>query len=316
MTIIKKEKGKNGVMQYVVKKDLTDEQTDALNGKMLTNRMFKDIIDHDCDVYTEDGDMLLRFRKNVLPQHNVKEFYDNVIDFAHHTTGLRGAESGSDVKDMKYNPRIKSNIYGYFDTWTVFQKHMFKILKIKPPSPVRVTRFTADYPEKWKKMIPLIQNIDQMYKKLAPKNYKFQKKCADETAYHIADTAFTTMTTNVTTQMGAHRDSNNLKESFGNLVVIEKGKYEGGYTGFPQYKVAVDVRTGDFLAMNINELHANTPIKLKTSDAERLSIVCYLRQGIWEKSKGTTLEDVKKNQAKMKRVIERYNKKIHSQKEE
>jgi hypothetical protein len=162
-------------------------------------------------------------------------------------------------------------------------------------------------------MIPLIKNIDQMYKKLVPTKYKFQKKCADETAYHIADTAFTTLTTNLNTQMGIHKDSNNLKESFGNLVVIEKGKYEGGYTGFPQYGIAVDVRTGDFLAMNtVDHWHGVTPIILKTPDAERLSIVCYLRQGVWENTIGSKSEDIKNNQTKINTILEKYNKKIHS----
>lgn len=308
MTIIKREK-RDGVIVYTLRKDLTDAQTAALEGKHLTTRHFKDKIDHDCDVYTEDGQLLMKFRKGILPQHNVDNFYDNVIDFAHNVTGARGAESGSDVKDIRFNKRIASNVYGYFDKWTIFQKHMFKTLKIKPPFPVRVTRFTTEFPDKWAKMVPLIQNIDKLYKKLVPGPYRFQRKCADETAYKIPGTAFTTITTNLNTQMGAHHDSGNLKESFGNLVVIEKGKYEGGYTVFPQYKVAADVRTGDFLAMNIHLLHAVTAIKPKTEGAERLSIVCYLRQGVWEKSKGTTSEDVKKNISTMQRIIKRFGKK-------
>lgn len=314
MTIIKKELGKNGVMKYIVRKDLTDEQTEAMNGKYCTRRTFKDIINHDADVYTEDGEMLLRFRKNVLPQNNVQVFYDNVISFANHTTGARGACSAGEVKDISVNKRIKSNIYGYFDHYTIFQKHMFKTLNIKPPFKVRVTRFTADYPDKWSKMIPLIKNIDTQYKKLAPKHYKFQRKCADETAFRIPGTAFTTITTNVTTQMGCHRDSGNLKESFGNLVVIEKGKYEGGYLGYPQYKIGVDVRTGDFLACDIHQIHGNTPILKKSEDAERLSIVCYLRQGVWENSRGSTEKDVIHNLDTMRGVVEKYNKKINSTK--
>jgi len=312
MTIIKKEI-KNGLPIYTVKKDMNDEKAALLNGKKCTNKMFKTIIDHDCDVYTEDGKMLLRFRKNVLPQHNIDEFYENVINFAHHKTGCRGAESAATVKHVNFNKPIMSNVYGYFDTWTIFQKHIFKTLKIKPPFSVRVTRFLNEHPDKWQKMIPLIKNIDQMYKKLMPREYKIQRKCADETAFKIPDTSFTTMTTNLTTQMGIHRDSNNLKDSFGNLVVIEKGKYEGGYTGFPQFKVAVDVRTGDYLAMNtVDHWHGVTPIKLKTPDAERLSVVCYLRQGVWENSKGSTTKDIKHNQETMQKILERYNKKIHS----
>jgi hypothetical protein len=311
MTIInKKRDAKNKVMIYTVKKDLTDEQTLKLNGTLCTNRSYKDLIDHDADVYTVDGELLLRFRKKILPQKNVDSFYENVIDFAHHSTATRGAESGSDIKDVKYNKKIKSNIYGYFDKWTIFQKHIFKVLKIKPPFPVRVTRFTTEFPQKMEKTIPLINNIDQLYKKLVPDSYKIQKRCAMQTAYRIGDTAFTTFTTNVSTQMGLHKDSGNLKESFGNLVVIEKGSYEGCYTCYPQYKVAVDIRNGDFVAMNIHNLHGNTPIKFTSPDGQRLSIVCYLRQGIWEKSKGSTKADVERNISTMRRIIKRYGVKV------
>ena len=305
MTIIEKKKI-NGVMVYKVKADLTDEETQAMNGKLCTDRTYKDIIDHDADVYTQDGHLLLRFRKNVLPQNNVDVFYKNVIGFANTTTAARGACSGSKVKQIDLNKKIKSNVYGFFDRWTVFHKHMFKTLGIKPPFPVRVTRFTTEFPDKWAKMIPLIKNIDDMYKKLVPDSYKFQRACANETAFRIPDTAFTTITTNITTQMGCHRDSGNLKEAFGNLVVIEKGKYDGGYTGFPKYKVAVDVRTGDFLAMDVHELHGNTPIRLKSKDAERLSIVCYLRQGIWEKTKGSKPEDVQKVLRTTRRITAKF----------
>ena len=75
-----------------------------------------------------------------------------------------------------------------------------------------------------------------------------------------------------------------LKEGFGNLVVLEEkeGQYEGGCTGFPQFKVGVDCRHGDFLAMDVHEWHGNLPIQLKTPDAIRLSVVCYLRTNIFK----------------------------------
>lgn len=316
MTIVKTEVGKNGVKVYTVRKDLTDEETAAIEGKHVTNRHIKNVIDHDCDVYTEDGKLLMKFRKDALPRRNIDAFYDNVIDFAHHFTTARGAESAGDIKDIKYNKRIASNVYGYFDKWTIFHRHVFKTLGIKPPFPVRVTSFTSEFPEKWQKMIPLIRDIDRQYRKLVPMPYKFQRRCAEETAYRIADTAFTTITTNLNTQMGCHRDSGNLKESFGNLAVIERGEYEGGYTVFPQYKVAANVRTGDFLAMNVHVLHGVTAIKPKTDGAQRLSIVCYLRQGVWEKSKGSKPEDVERNIKTMKRVLARFAKKREAMKPE
>ena len=44
-------------------------------------------------------------------------------------------------------------------------------------------------------------------------------------------------------------------EGFGNLIVIEDGKYEGSETCFPQYGIGVDVRQNDIL--NVHEWHAN-----------------------------------------------------------
>lgn len=306
--IVKKEKI-NDIMIYHVKKDFSDEKAELMMGKYTTARHFNTIIDHDADVYdSETGDIILKFRKKVLNQRYVDDFYENIIKFAHLKSGLRGAVSGSEIKTAAKNNKIASNIIGYFDSYTIFQKYIFKTLGIKPPSPVRLTRFTKDFPEKWEKCIPLIKDIDRMYKKLAPKEYKYQKSCADQTSFKIPDTAFSTVTTNLTYHTAVHKDSNNLKGTLGNLVVIEKGKYTGGYTGFPQYKTAVDVRTGDFLLMNIHMPHSNTPIKKLTPDAERLSLVSYLREGIYENSKGSTLADVEKNKKKMESILKRFNK--------
>ena len=53
------------------------------------------------------------------------------------------------------------------------------------------------------------------------------------------------------------------KENNKVLVVLEKGNYKGGCTGFPQFGVCVDVRQGDFLGMDVHEWHCNTKIKGK-----------------------------------------------------
>ena len=78
-------------------------------------------------------------------------------------------------------------------------------------------------------------------------------------------------------------------ESF---VVIERGdKYEGAYTGFPQYGVGVDVRTGDFLAMDVHQVHGNTPKSPDTDNSIRLSLVNYLREKIVTRCKDQPLYD-------------------------
>ena len=92
-----------------------------------------------------------------------------------------------------------------------------------------------------------------------------------------------------------HTDKGDDAEGFGNLVVIENGKYEGAETCFPQYGIGVDVRTGDMLFMNVHEMHGNLPMKLIDKDARRLSIVCYLREKLWKRTRGKNAAFVKKH---------------------
>ena len=134
----------------------------------------------------------------------------------------------------------------------------------------------------------MIKEIDDYYKKFVPNCYSKQRKKADQTYFKIMDTSFTTVTTNVNFQTTIHTDRGDDPEGFGNLVVIEKGKYSGGETCLPQYGIAINVRTGDILFMNVHEWHGNLPIKPESKDVIRLSIVCYLRYKLWEKTKNKT----------------------------
>ena len=65
-------------------------------------------------------------------------------------------------------------------------------------------------------------------------------------------------------------------------MLSNNGKYTGGYLVFPEYRVAVNVRPGDLLLVNNHEIiHGNTPIETY-DDGERISLVCYLREGMLE----------------------------------
>ena len=107
--IIKKEKQGN-VTIYTVDKNMTDEQADNLQDKRVTPGMIDYIIEHNADVYTADGKLLLRFRKNILPQKHIDDFYTNIISFARRTSSNRGSTSGSKIKDLAHNPKIMTNI--------------------------------------------------------------------------------------------------------------------------------------------------------------------------------------------------------------
>ena len=306
--MIEKKEKKGNITIYYVKKD--DVKLSNLLDKKLKTTDINTIITNDADVYTIDGKLLLRFRKNKLNKEIVQDFYDNVIKFAKTPTTTRGSSSGSKKKNIYDNPKIMTNIIGYFDKLSPRQKFMFKQNGQKiPKMTVRETRFLQDYPDKFKKLIPLIKEIDNYYEQYVPENYGKQKKKANQTPYRIANTAFTTLTTNINYQTAVHKDKGDDAEGFGNLTVIENGKYKGGEICFPQYGIGVDLRTYDVIYMNVHEPHGNLPIKLESPDAMRLSIVCYLRKNIWDQTKGKTKKFMEQHNKTMKNMRKKYIKK-------
>jgi len=269
-----------------VEKKRTDEEMDKIRNTFLKRDMIDKIIKKDTDVYTKDGRLLCIFRKKKLT--GGQEFYENIATFMKkHPTTNRGSTSGATKFNVKDNPKVYSTITGYFDRWSPKQKYLFKKLGMKTPLEVRETLFLTEHPDKFKKMIPYISKIDSLYKKLLPVQYKKQYSKAKETHFKIGNTSFTTMTTNINFQTTIHKDTGDDEEGFGNLAVIERGKYTGGETCFPQYGFGIDVREGDILFMDVHEWHANLPIVYE-KDAERMSVVCYLRKKVWERTRNKT----------------------------
>jgi hypothetical protein len=172
--------------------------------------------------------------------------------------------------------------------------------------PCRLTSYTQLYFKQYNAGIPYIEKIDDLFKKLVPDRYKVQyNRAKGNPAFQIADTSFSSVTINRNFRTGLHQDAGDLREGFGNLSVIERGKYKGGYTIFPRYKVGVNLRTGDFVAMDVHEWHCNTELfetaedkafnkklsKIHNDDEKtgtlggdkpftRISFVCYLREKI------------------------------------
>jgi len=276
---------KDNIAIYNVKPILNENDFVKLQNTRIKPQQIKLIIDHDADVYTDSGELLLKFRKNKISSDHTTLFYDNVISHALNKTSNRGSTTGSTSKNVSDNDPTMTNIFGFFDTLSPKQKWLIKQKKLKNILSVRQTRFNMDHPQKYENALPLIRKIDKLYKEYIPKKYKLQRKKADETPFKIDNTAFTTITTNVNFQTTIHKDKGDDAEGFGNLSVIERGEYTGGETCFPKYGVGVNVKTGDILFMDVHEWHANLPIKLKTKDAKRLSIVCYLRHNIWKNTK-------------------------------
>jgi len=329
---------KKDVKKVVVKAKLSDEEIKEKKGKYFTEKDIDKVYDEDIDVYVEKHgkeELLAKFRKNVIPKDIIQVGWDAFYETAV-ATRTRGAAAGPiDVKSTywkkrkpietkgwstryinkgkrtatRVNNNVFSSILGYFESSPIFRKN-----------PCRLTNYTRRFFSNYKRGIPFIKELNACFKALTPDEYKLQLERAKKNPYYrIDDTAFSSITINRNFRTGLHMDDGDYRGGFGNLSVIERGKYSGGYTMFPQYKIGFDVRTGDYLAMNVHEYHCNTEITetaeqkkyneslpdIHFDDAStgtlgsnkkytRISFVCYLREKLIDCKKSETLKYYKK----------------------
>lgn len=310
-----------------INKLYTDDEFKERKGTWITDDDIKyPIINTDHDIYWMDGDkerLLCKFRKNVIENDLIKLGWDSYKDLAKASRG-RGSAAGpidatndywknktvaetskwatkyitsnGNVSKMRVNNQVASNPIGFFEST--------KTLGINQPC--RLTHFTRTNYEKYNNGLPFIQKINSLFNELIPDHYKQQlDRALLKPRYRINDTCFSTVTINRNFRTAIHKDAGDYKNGFGNLTVIEEGYYHGGYTVFPQFGIAVDLRTTDFLAMDVHQWHGNTELYETEEDIlknagivssfkdnpkvgtaglckkyTRLSFVCYLREKI------------------------------------
>lgn len=313
----------SGVEIICVREVMSAESAESLKGSYQGADCCDMIFTSNVDVHVINDDgtkrLLAKFRKNLIPAETVQVGWDNFHKLAKQSL-MRGAAagpidiSGAYFKDknlietksfstsykktdgshsnMRINNPVASSIVGYMDSG-----------KLANQQPCRLTSLSSKHFDNYYRGLQFIEAVDAAYKLLIPDKYKLQKAHADlKPNYRINNTAFSTVTINKNFRTGCHRDAGDFKDGFGNLTVIERGEYNGGYTIFPQYGVGFDVRTGDVLLMDVHELHCNTELFETPEQAEnnsklpkifknsklvgdtpnftRLSFVCYLRAGL------------------------------------
>jgi len=321
------------VKTLFVKNLYTDKQIKEMEGKWITEGDIKfPIIKEDTDVYYKYIDksnniestgwkLLLKFRKNVIDNDLIDIGWKSYKDLAKASRG-RGASAGPinvsgtywskrDLVDtnkwstsymvngkkskMKVNNQVASNPVGFYESSNNFSK-----------LPCRLTHFTRTNFDKYNNGLPFIKKIDSLFQELIPCAHQRQLNRANlRDKFKIPNTSFSTVTINRNFRTALHKDAGDFKGGFGNLTVIERGKYHGGYTVFPQYGIGIDLRNNDFVAMDVHQWHSNTAIyetdedkktnDLLTNDYKdnpnigtegiytkytRLSFVCYLREKI------------------------------------
>lgn len=213
--------------------------------------------------------LLCTIHRQVIPLPLCKTATECYMRVAQRGSTNRGVAAGAKQRDRShasYEKGIHSNsgVMGYID-----HTHYNR--------PCRLTAYSQNHFEEYKRGLPFIQAISQCFAEAVPDAFARQHREAQKTRFHIEGTAFSTVTVNYNFRTAVHRDAGDFEEGFGNLVVCQEGM-EGGWLLFPRYRVAVVLETGDFMAMDVHEWHCNSPLHAtQQTDSYRLSFVCYLR---------------------------------------
>ena len=323
---------KKSVKEVIVKPAMTDEEIKAKEGKYFDEDDVDKIYKEDVDIYTIGADgkkkLLAKLRKQVIDPEIIKTGWEGFWITAAPSRN-RGAAAGPiDVNGKYWQKRSPTHISGHFATAgkmrvnnNVFSSvlgyfNATPFMKL----PCRLTSYTMRFWKYYNHGLPFIRAIDSCFKTLVPDRYEEQRKAAaQKPLLHITGTSFSSVTINRNFRTALHKDAGDFRDGYGNLSVIERGSYHGGYTLFPQYRIGFDIRTGDFLAMDVHEWHCNTELyetaedkkankdlpKIHKDDPEtgtlgsdqsysRVSFVCYLREKLRQCNDAQTRKYFKK----------------------
>lgn len=287
----------------VMEPRLTNRQAGALAGRLLDESSYNVLIGGNLAVYKPNGDLLVMYRRDILPANLCQAAYRSLRHAAAPTKN-RGMAAGIEANEafqkqvatrygLKaeskgrgrfrqpkqdgtlsrniYAPTVNSGIVGYFDR------------SARTPY-CRQTAFIISKGDRWAKALPFVRAVSKAFRDHVPERYGAQQAFIDQTSddFIIPGTVFTTITVNKNWQTAVHKDQGDLKQGCGVMAVLNAGTYEGCYLCFPQYRVAVDMRLGGVCFADVHEWHGNTPIVGKPGRFERISCVFYYRARMYE----------------------------------
>jgi hypothetical protein len=146
------------------------------------------------------------------------------------------------------------------------------------------TSMAQEHPKQHAIICQYGQQISALYSDFTPETYSRHKavmraKVLDEWA--IKDSPFTSGIVNKNNPLKYHFDSGNFEGVY-SLMLGFKKDIEGGYLSIPDYDVGAEIANNSVFMFDGQEiLHGVTPIKRKSMNATRYTIVYYSMQQIW-----------------------------------
>ena len=285
--------------KLVLEPKMTDEEAKKLSGEMLTDHSYDLLIDEDIDVDKSDGTPLLRFRKNALSSDSCIVAY-HAMRTAPELTTNRGAAAGNIkpgelrkdiigrncdavVAGVRYYPVLKNGTLSKSNAAKQVTSSTVGFLDRSPRLPYcRMTKWTQDNIPDFHRSLPFFQDCSRVFKEVLPERWhrQFVECNKAHSDFRIGDTCFTTITVNKNWQTAVHQDKGDYAEGFGVMTAMWAGEGDGLHLVFPQYKVAVRIRSTDILLADVHEWHGNSPLHGQLGKYERLSFVLYLRSKV------------------------------------
>lgn len=258
------------------------ESWDRFLGKKLQRTDVDIFLEESADVYSPDGKLLLKFRRDCLHAGTARSAFE-VLRKIRQKTLNRGVATGSWAQiQPQYKKKdgtlsntravdpdfgVESSVIGNFDRY------------IRTPF-CRQTAWTMENRDKFLQVLPFLQDISSVYEREASDRFALQKAVNDETHsdWIIPGTQFTTVTVNRNWQTAVHTDAGDLKDGLSCITALRAGSYSGCELVFPHYRLGVDLRSCDLLMFDSHHMHGNLPLLGKLGGFERVSLVLYVRE--------------------------------------
>jgi len=287
---------------------------ECLKGEFYDEKHYDTIINTEVMGLKENGEILFILKKDNIKKENREKYLNIIKPVAKAKTKNRGTAAGvADVKkfpvdavslckangDALINPRLVSVQYKREDGSVCgrCQSNMVRcgcagFFDAVAGLPCRKVAFSQNNPLKHKELENMCNEIAKGHEEYEPASFNFQKEIAELSKdYLMGNSPYSTLTLNYDFRCAAHIDKGDLIGSRSTITILEElpNNYEGCYLGFPEYKIALDLRDGDTLIFDAHEYHCNTEMKVLTNKLPideltknhfggRISIVAYLRE--------------------------------------
>jgi hypothetical protein len=236
------------------------------------------LVTGDADIYGADGQPVLIVRRGALDQAKIDQARPHLWEMRKQWTNNRGAYAGKLVIKIKKDgtrskssskaPNVRSAVAGYFPR--------------RPNRPYcRRAAFNRDHPDRWAQVVPLLQDVAELYARTLPGKHAAQMAHVKQTdpAWVIDGTPFTAITVNNTVAAHYHQDRGDLPDGFGVMFVLRDGEFDGFELVLPEHRLAVDLADGDVILFDPTAWHGNVPpfntVGDELTDYNRISVVCY-----------------------------------------